>query len=271
MKKKLFVWLFIIVIVICFVLSPLFAFFKSVFVMSIYSASEKKNSILKKEDIDIRIPGGLSTLRKDWYPFVITYNADGFKYFAGEDVGLTILYNFGAFDYLKGYSSLYDETSDYHGSFYGAYAIKDEHGTFGYTSADEINVEEMSKVFKYDMQILVLESIGCYDSSFDFEITNMSKRDDFLAGEWDIIDAKIFTNSPLHTPMEKHQAYIQYGKPEKNVTKKDFKKATVYGRIYSQRIEEKNVTLCFYIIAPSLEAVNRCESEVIENSTKSVD
>ena len=148
--------------------------------MSIYSASESKTSLMKKEGIDLKIPGGYSTLKKDWYPFVITYNAHGFSNFTKKDVDLSILYNFGAFDYIKGSSLLYSVSSDYHSAFYGAYAVKENGNSYGYNQYGKINVDEMADIFKYDMQVLVLQSIGCDSPIFDFEIKNIGEKDGSL-------------------------------------------------------------------------------------------
>jgi hypothetical protein len=67
----------------------------------------------------------LTTIEKDWYPFVITFNDDeGFSNFIGRDLNYTVLYNFGAFEYLNGASMIYNPQSQYYSSFYGAYFIK---------------------------------------------------------------------------------------------------------------------------------------------------
>ena len=65
------------------------------------------------------MPGGLSTREKDWYPFVMTFNDDkGFSNFINRDMNFTVLYNFGAFEYINGASSIYNFNSDYYGAFY---------------------------------------------------------------------------------------------------------------------------------------------------------
>lgn len=265
-SKKIIIWISIILIVTAILISPIFAFVKSVFVMSIYSASEKSKSLLNTEGIIVKMPGGLSTFEKDWYPLVITYNADGFSNFIGEEADLTILYNFGAFDNKSGHSLLYDTSSDYHGAFYGAYAVRKNSGSFGYDNNKVIDAVEMSKVFKYDMQVLVLESIGCKDPIFEIDITDDVGKEDFLGFTWDVIDANIITNSPVHRKKENHIAYIQYGKPSKNYDGEDFFKYTSYGRIYAKYLEEHDLTLCFYIISPNKDVLEKCEEEFIKKS-----
>lgn len=103
---------------------------RSVAVMSVYSRMNGRGSLTAEKGLRIRMPGGLSTLKKDWYPFVMTFEA-------GTDFGraagcpgarLTILYNFGAFG-LQGRSSLYDPDSPYFNSFYGAYLWSSRRGS----------------------------------------------------------------------------------------------------------------------------------------------
>ncbi len=68
--------LFLLLMIIIFIVSPFFQFIKSITVMGIYSYMCKKDSFINALDIEIDMPGGLSTPKKDWYPFVMTFNDD---------------------------------------------------------------------------------------------------------------------------------------------------------------------------------------------------
>lgn len=263
-KHKILITIFTILILIGVLLA--LPFTRSFVVMSIYSASEQQKSVLKQADIKISLPGGLSTVKKDWYPFVITFNASNFGTYVNKDVDLTILYNFGAFDYSKASSTFYNDQSDYHGAFYGAYAVKTNQATpYGYNTDGSIAVSEMASIFKYDMNELVLKSIGCKDPAFNFTITG-TQQITMHGQNYTVVDAEIITNSPLHTVKQNHMAYIQYGKPNRMLTEKDFKKTLSYGRIYASTIKDKNITLCFYIIAPNLAVLDQTEEAFIKKA-----
>ena len=266
MKKKRWLIIFItFVLLIGAILA--FPFTRSLAVMSVYSVVEIQDSVLSAEDITLHLPGGLSTPEKDWYPLVITFNADYFGAYVNRDIDLTILYNFGAFDSTYGCSSFYIPSSDYHDAFYGAYIIKsNDSRIYGYTDNGTLNIEEMAKVFEYDMNILVLKSLGCTAPKFSYNLTGTYKTtiDNF---DFDVVNAEIFTQSPLHSVTAFQSAYYQYGSPKQLIAQKDFKNLTVYGRIYASELPEKNITLCFYIIAPSKELIDACETNMIEKAT----
>lgn len=128
MKKKLLITGIIAAVIAAFLWLPLSNYPISLAVMKVYSGIHQKDSIMAKKGISLEIPGGDSTKEKDWYPFVMTFNAsESFRRFIGEadgaDLDLTILYNFPAFDVLKGCSTLYNPNSPYYNSFYGAYMV----------------------------------------------------------------------------------------------------------------------------------------------------
>ena len=85
--------------------------------MSVYSTIHEKDSIMAEAGFKIDIPGGLSTKGRDWYPFVMTFNADGYKARGGLIEGMTILYNFPAFNLLSRTNTFYEPDSLYNSSF----------------------------------------------------------------------------------------------------------------------------------------------------------
>lgn len=83
--------------------------------MGVSTAIEQNRSVMSDKGFAIKMKGGLSTQQKDWYPFVMLFNDNGFSRYSGEDARISILYNFGAF---KGSNSIiYDENSPYY-SYY---------------------------------------------------------------------------------------------------------------------------------------------------------
>lgn len=259
------------IFIIFFIMTPLFDFIKSYTVMFIYNLYEKNNSLLEKDNIRLTMPGGLVTKEKDWFPFVMTFNDnEGFSSFLGRDVELTILYNFGAFEMLKGSSLLYKKSSDYYSSFYGAYIIKEQdEKKFGFDNDGMINIKEISQVPKYDYKYLVLKGLGCDNVYVDFKINNINLIDEYIGySEWYKIDAKIKTNSPIHKKVEDHISYIQYGEPpEEYYEGVDFPINDLVGRLYVRYFDELNSTIIFYVIAPNKKTIEKCDKKFLAKTS----
>lgn len=268
--KRRYQGLMIIGILVIFVISPYFQFVKGLVIMSIYSKQEAGYSLLNKEKIQIDMPGGLSTLKKDWFPLIMTFNDDyGFSNYSEQDVQLSILYNFGAFEYLKGASAYYNPKSQFFNAFYGAYAVKGSDFAFGYREDGTPDYEQMAEVPEYDMSVLVLESIGCEDPTFQFDMDATYKIDEFLGyKDWDVIEATLTTNSPVHKVVDSYQAYIQYGKPSKTYyTGKDFPEIQVKGKIYARYFKEKGCSIFLYVIAPNAAAILQCDQDFLQKTS----
>lgn len=255
------------------IVSPLFPFIKSISVMRVASIYEYHQSVMKDHDVEIRLKGGLHTKEKDWYPFVMTFNPvdEYFSRRVGRDASLTIMYNFGAFEYAKGASSLYNEDSPYFSSFYGAYVVEDKNQAFGFNTDGTLNEAEISMVASYDMRVLVLRSIGCETPFFDYDVTAVEPVATMVGYEdWTMMDSIIFTNSPVHEVTDGHTAYIQYGKCPV-IPEEDFVPITLYGRVYAKYFEDKDLTICFYIIGTSKEMVEETDLEFLQTASLSID
>lgn len=266
----------VLALLLLFCLSPLSRVFYSMAVMSVYSKMNEKTSLLQTEEIELSVPGGLSTLRSDWYPFVMTFEADsGFRHFTGDSsLSLTILYNFPAFSPTKGCSRLYDTDSPYYNSFYGAYLVKDTDGdAYGFTrQADGTlypDAAAVAEVPKYDFWQLVLSEFGLTRSNavFDWHITEISEPVTY-AGEDGFyrIDATLTVNGSSHTYDGFTQSYLQYGKPNFPVTA-PLATVPMYGRLYGKYLEEKQVSLFFYIVAADKEVLEECDRELLSESS----
>ncbi len=265
----------LIALLLLFCLSPLANVFCSMAVMGVYSKTNEADSLLASESINLSIPGGLSTLRSDWYPFVMTFNANnGFRHFTEDSsLSLTILYNFPAFAPLKGCSRLYDMTSPYYNSFYGAYLVKDSDGLpYGFTKGADgalyPDATAIAKVTKYDFWNLVLAEFGVNSDNavFDWTVTDISEPLSYAgANDFYRMDAALTVNGASHTYDGFTQSYLQYGKPNFPVTDA-LAPVPMYGRLYGKYLEEKQVSLFFYIVAASEDVLEECDQKILSKS-----
>lgn len=275
-KQKRYLAGRIFTLLLLFCLSPFSRVFYSMAVMGIYSKMNEKTSLLHTEGIELSIPGGLSTLRSDWYPFVMTFEANsGFRRFTGDSsLDLTILYNFPAFSPLKGCSRLYDTASPYYNSFYGAYLVKDrDDGTYGFTRQFDGSLypdaTAVAEVPKYDFWQLVLSEFGLTRANavFDWSITEISGPVSY-AGEDGFyrMDATLTVNGSSHEYKDFTPSYLQYGKPDFPVTDA-LAPVQMYGRLYGKYLEDKQVSLFFYIVAADKEVLEECDKDILSEST----
>lgn len=241
---------------------------RSYLVMGAYSMYNNKTSVMKEQSFKLDMPGGNSTNKKDWYPFVNIYDTSyEFSRFINHDVSLTVLYNFGAF---KGKSSsLYDEQSKYFGAFYGAYVIHDNEEpdlTYGFND-EEIDFNQIVAVPQFDYQYLVIEDLGCNNLIFDI-LSYDAVYDTAYIGfdDWVKIDAIMLSNSPSHSYQEKKLGYIQYGLPLTN-DKPDFFEIKLYGRMYARYFKEYKSTIVIYVMGADKEMINECDKELLQKTT----
>ena len=276
LKQKRYLAGRILALLLLFCISPFSRVFYSMAVMSVYSQMNIKTSLLRSEGIKLSIPGGLSTLHSDWYPFVMTFEANnGFRRFTGNSsLDLTILYNFPAFSPIKGCSRLYDTDSPYYNSFYGAYLVKDNSGgIYGFTQqADGTlfpDAAAVAEVPKYDFWQLVLSEFGLTRTNavFDWNITEISEPVSY-AGEDGFyrIDATLTVNGSSHEYNGFTQSYLQYGKPDFPVTE-SLTPVPMYGRLYGKYLTDKQVSLFFYIVAADKDVLEECDKTILSQSS----
>lgn len=263
MKKKIIFVLSIILFIIIFIN---YSFLKSTLVMYFYSKSHENNSIMKANNFTVHIPGGFNTPERDWYPFVMVFNDNGFSKKIHDNIQLTILYNFGAFE--NGKSNFYNEDSQYYSAFYGAYLVKynDSNKIYGIKNGD-INEQQLEQISKYDISTLVLKSIGCPYDDVHFILDNEEKNVFYIDSKgWIKADAHIISRSPLHRYKRNYQAYIQYGKPPHDYTGEEFEKIDLYGRMYCKYFQEYGCTILLYIIGPDKDMINNTDTEILSKT-----
>ena len=199
-RRKRLIIACILVLLAVFVFSPLFPYVRSLAVMSVYSPLCAKNSVMEKENFSLKIPSD-----DGWYPFVMTYTADeAFSSYVNiPDAKLTILYNFPAFDLKRGCSRLFDETSPYYNSFYGAYLIScGNHEAYGFsTDMHDPSEPALADIAKFDFFNLVLNDFGLTqeDRVFEYSITSENTNVSFAGSDhWTCICSDITVNGANH-------------------------------------------------------------------------
>lgn len=269
-KRKIILFIFICIMII--MISPLKYAITSYGVMYFYSMYEENKSIMKEEKIDFTIPGGLSTFERDWYPFMIVFNdSPGFSWFMKRPMELSILYDFGHFEYTQGASSYYNPNSEYFNGFYGGYIVKEgekRQRPFGFHIDGEPILDELTAVPRYDLRYLVLQSLGCKDVMIESSIDRVRQNIKKAGYEgWTRIDATIRTNSPLHKKTNYQRAYIQYGAPPSAYySGENFPIIFVKGRIYARYFEQWDATLFLYVIASDEGTIDQCDMEMLSGA-----
>ncbi|MDR0964537.1 MAG: hypothetical protein LBM60_07975 [Clostridium sp.] len=269
-KRKLFIKLLIIALVlILFVLSPPFAYIRSLVVMGVYSAMHEKESLMQEEDINLQIPGGLTTAQTDWYPFVMTFVAnEAYARAVGEpDAKLTILYNFPAFSLLHGSSRLYDTDSPYYSSFYGAYLVRDK--TTQQLAQGIVDPKRVARIAEFDFFTLVLRDFGLEreDEVFSFEITEQESDVSYLGMDgWTRLSADILVNGCAHHKRKGVTSYLQYGAPPTLRATEEFAPIQIHGIVYARYFEQWDVGVYFYVMGEE-EVAKACDQQILSQST----
>lgn len=271
-KKKKSTLILLTLILLQF--TPPFRLLQSLSIMSVYSKLNEKQSIMANEEFSIFIPGGLETNDTDWYPFVMTFNDDiGFRGFTGnQNLRLTIMYNFPAFSLKNGCSRIFDLSSPYYSSFYGAYIVQDEsEKPFGFIDNNgllDLDMQSVSEVPQFDLQNLVLSDFGLNkdDMVFEWNIQKYTNETSYLGYDnWSLIDAELTVNGASHNKSGFVQSYIQYGSPSYDV-EYEFKPVQMKGRVYSRYFEEYNCSIFFYIITTDTATLEKCDKEILSKS-----
>jgi hypothetical protein len=206
-KLMVFLLLLIIGLFIFWFFYPL----QSYIVMSIYSGQQSATSVMNENKFKIDMPSG-----DGWYPFLLTFNATSFRDWSGIDADMSILYTFGAFDSATRTSSIYDTASDKYSAFYGAYVVKKNSGTFGFSDG-ALDIGEVTKAVEYDYTQLVISAFGCSAPVFNVESYNIEGNKSIAGSEgWTQIDAVISANGCAHNYKSDKTSYLQYGRPIHN-------------------------------------------------------
>jgi len=257
MKKKNKIHLFFLylslLLVVCIVFIPKWRAFV---IMSFSSQYEENQSDLP---IKLKIP---TNSDEDWFPKMMVYHdKGGFNKRHNQEVDLTIFYNFGNFK--GGRSTIFDPSSPYYSSFYGAYVINESATLF----EESMTLQDITKIPDYDYRLLILHALGLSESDSIFEINGLTAEPVAYLGEegWTQCDMTIQTMGMYHTPVKFKQHYLQFGKPERN-RQSDFLPLEMKGRVYYKYYEEIKTTLALYIITSSEDLLNQTDRHLLSKS-----
>ncbi|NTW72606.1 MAG: hypothetical protein HGA49_10260 [Eubacteriaceae bacterium] len=247
-------------IIIFFIIN--FGFLRSIVVMRVSSFINKTDKAFSDFGIEIALPGGLVTPEKDWYPFVNYFNDTGISRFLGEEANMTVIYNFGTFE--NGRSTLYEKNSKYFNSFYGCYIIKGVKDNRLLEAGDEYDFDRISKIPEYDMEELVLKSMGCENPAMR-EVLVSLQEDVTYAGysDWTKVDSLITVNSVAHSYQGFKLSYLQYGTPENKPMVNDFYLIDLKARMYIRYFQDKELYVLFFIISPDQETLEKTDHIIL--------
>ena len=145
--------------------------------------------------------------------------------------------------------------------------VQESNGVFGFDDNGEIDLIDISLAVEYDYTKLVIRDFGCENQTF--EIGNFVIADDVTyAGSsgWTRVDATMISNGAAHNYDGYKLAYLQYGRPMEKVGA-SFEVLSLFGRVYAKYFPEYDSTIMIYVIAPSLEAVNTCDTTILQQTT----
>lgn len=265
-KRKRFLLFLLIPALIVILCLPPFATLRSMAVMSVYSAYCSADSLEKQEGFRLKIPGGMATGERDWYPLVLFYDAsEEFSGRTAANTRLNIYYNFPAYSIWEGSSWLYDPDSPYYTGFYGAYAVQSDQ-VYGFDEQGRIDLEQVAEVLRFDLFDLVLDDFGLNPREEVFEWQAESPRRISYAGRdgWSSVDARVRVNGAGHSPDQFRVSYLQYGYPSE--TTEEFAPVTLYGRLIGQYFAEWNTSIFFYILAPDRQVLENCDRRILSAS-----
>lgn len=257
MKKHKGIW-----IIVLLLLWWIGGYLISIPVMALYSVQQQS---LWRPALKVTMPGGWSTLEKDWYPIVLTSGNSSVSRVLNQDARMVVHYSFGALDGV--HSKIYDKDSKYFLSFYGCYIISlDDDPRVLYKEDGTWDEKLLQRIPNYDLDVLVLSSLGCFDTNSSYEITDR-KSGIAVAGfdDWTRFDAKVHTNSPDHDWSRFHPAYFQYGFPLGNA-EEDFPKVDLNGRMYARYFEDESLYVMFFIIGEEEDFIQETDERFIQRS-----
>lgn len=246
-----------------FLTLPFFAGLRSMAIMSIVSWDSRRSGLPSDSGLDISIPSG-----EGWFPFVMSFNADGaFSRLTGQgNSRLTILYNFPAFDNIKGCSRLFDPDSDYYTAFYGAYLTQMPDGSaYGFSPGGPELPQAAAKLARLDLYSLVLSDFGLAPGNFVFEYAQEDREEDLLvagSGGWTRLEAELRVNGAVHRARDGVMSYLQYGRPAFE-TVEEFATVDMNCLIFAKYFEEKNVSVFFYAMAPRPAVLAAWEEDIL--------
>jgi hypothetical protein len=295
-------------LILIFLLTPLHRYPLSLAVMKVSNRINYHKSLEKDAGLKLDMPGGSATPGRDWYPFVMNYTADPlFDYYTGHAGGrLSIYYNFGAFDAIKGCSDIYDPASPYYSSFYGAYVVRThDHSPYGFfpcpavpseghpdtpdsegrpsgkagvddAGADETfsdgltaDYDSIAGMTRLDYSYLVLSDLGLSPSeqTFSWNITATGIEDGFAGSDgWLRLDADMTVNGMYHKALSPHPLSYLQYGVPTAKDEDDFELVSMHGIICGKYFEDQDLSVFFYVMSPDLGVCRSCMDDILRKS-----
>ena len=267
-KRRLIILICFLALLAALILSPVFPYVRSLAVMSFYSPYCARDSIMKSQNFELSIPSG-----DGWYPFVMTYEADdAFSSYIGvPDTKLTILYNFPAFSPKNGCSRIFDESSPYYGSFYGAYLVRRADGE-PYGFSPDMNTPDnnvISDIAEFDLSTLVLGDFGLSPDKTVFTYSSVSEQtNQSVLGYdgWTMLSSDLTCSGMNHKSKGFVPSYLQYGSPNFPLSS-DFASIEIKSIVFAKYFPKWGTSVFFYVMSPSEEVCESCVRTILSNST----
>lgn len=171
----------------------------------------------------------------------------------------------------SGCSKLFDESSPYYSSFYGAYLVSRGDGTpFGFSAETaELDKNAVSLVAGFDFFSLVLDDFGLAAENrvFNYSVKSMDDGLHFVGSNgWTRIYSDITINGVNHKRNRFVGSYLQYGSPKFPVSS-DFAPVEMKSIVYAKYFSEWDVSVFFYVISPSEAICEECVRTILSQST----
>jgi hypothetical protein len=264
-RKKVFwsLWCGVVVLGCLLLTAPGLAAQRSDWILTLQSLSFEKESVFTQTRLPLQIPVP-DAKSHTWTSRMKLFNCD--VNFSDNKAleKMSICYNFGAFN--GQHSSFYDPDSPYFCAHYGVYALAGGNDPLGITSGQP-DMAAIADLVAYDQLDLVLESLGCpsVKKSFRYTLESLAPGPQ-MAGfdDWIQIDASISTNAPLHQAKGFHLGYLQYGWPPGVYNGPDFPAVPLLGRLYLRYDASRQVTIIYFVIAPSQEVIETTSQEYLK-------
>lgn len=203
-------------------------------------------------------------MEKDWFPLVLTHTDLDMTPVMGIPSKMQVQYAFGAFNGF--HSQFYDEGQKYYHSFYGCYIIEAKEERRLQRSDHSWDQPLLQKILQFDLDVLVLSSLGCDEGDSTFEITHQTDGVELCGWEgWTRFDAMITTRSPDHVMERFLPAYIQYGFPPGNVSE-NFPPVKGRGLLYARYFPDAKEYLMFYVMVKDMSILEETDAIFIQGS-----
>jgi hypothetical protein len=136
-----------------------------------------------------------------------------------------------------------------------------------------VDLEDMSLIPLYDLEVLVLGGLGCPKEMASAVIVSLEATEGSGEGlaeegpslaDWTRLDVEVDTRSPIHARDGWNQNDLQYGPPPKEVDQ-PFPPLRLKGRIYAKAFPEWESSIFLYVFAKDWALIDKTDREFLQN------